>query len=329
MVNYNGEKYLGKYDLADALESFLRTNYPLFEFIFVDNDSTDNSVIIAKEIFKKYPNVKTRILENNTNLGFAGGCEVGLIYAKGDYICLVNNDDKALNSIWLSELVRNIERNEKIGAAFGKKLKWDKPEEVDARGLTMNPVGLIQQTNLKDKISECLIWQTPVLIKRNIIENIGGLFDDDYVILNDDTDSSLRIWFAGYKMLYVPTAVVLHKRSATMKRLPVEFVAFHGRKNTIQTLLKNYELKDLVKWLPVTLCVYTSAMVYYVYRKRLDQVKATLKAMFWNIINLKKTWRKRYYIQRFVRNTGDNAVFKLMRPFSFTDTIKSEKLWPK
>jgi GT2 family glycosyltransferase len=329
MVNYNGERYLGANDLADAIESFLRTNYPNFAFIFIDNNSTDNSIIIAKEIFKKYPHIKTRILQNEKNLGFAGGCEMGLLYAKGEYICLLNNDDKALNSSWLFELMRNTETDGQTGALFGKKLKWDKPEEVDARGLTMNPVGLIHQTTLEDKISECLIWQTPVLIKRSIIEKIGGLFDDDYVILNDDTDSSLRIWLAGYKILYVPSAVVFHKRSATMKSLPVEFIAFHGRKNTIQTLLKNYELKNLIKWLPITLSVYTGAMIYYIYRKRIDQSKATLKALLWNMINLRKIWQKRRYVQDYVRTTDDNAVFKLMPPFNIIYTIKSEKVWPR
>lgn len=329
MVNYNGATYLGENNLKESVESFLRTDYPNFEFIFVDNGSYDNSLKIVQKIFKLYPQKDTKIIINKENLGFAGGCNVGIKHAKGKYICLVNNDDKALNREWLKALVKVLESDSKIGAVFGKKLKWDNPKEVDARGLTMNPAGFIHKTNLEDKISECLIWQTPVLFKREIIKKINGFFDDDYIILNDDTDSSLRIWLAGYKIIYVPTSIVLHKRSATMKNLPVEFVTFHGRKNTIQTIIKNYSFSNLIKWLPITLMVYSIAIIYYLAIERVDQAKATLKAILWNFINFRKIMVKRKIVQKNVRVISDEKIFNLMKPFSFSEILKGEKIWPK
>jgi len=331
MVNYNGIICVGKEELKECVESFLRTDYEDFEFIFVDNASSDGSVEYVKEIFRKYPKVRTKIIVNDRNLGFAGGCNVGISHAKGDYICLVNNDDKALNADWLKELIRVIESDESIGAVFGKKMKWDNPSEVDARGMTINPAGfVVGPPDVGDRLSQCLIWQTPVLFRKKLIKELGGkFFDDDYIILHDDTDSSLRIWLAGYKIIYVPTSIVLHKRSATMKKLPVEFVAFHGRKNIIQTLIKCYTLKRLIKWLPVTLAVYLLLIFYYLNIRRIDQAKATIKAVMWIVLNIKELVRKRMYVQRRVKKVSDEVILRLMKSFSFTELLKQKKTWPR
>jgi GT2 family glycosyltransferase len=330
MVNYNGVKYLGKEDLADAIKSFLETNYESYEFIFVDNNSTDESITVVKSLFQEYPQVQSKIVRNDENLGFAGGCNKGIEKAEGNYICLVNNDDKALDKDWLRELLKVVESDEKIGAVFAKKMKWSNPSEVDARGMTITPAGIVCESDIEDKIAPRLIWQTPVLFRKNLIEKIGGrFFDDDYVILHDDTDSSLRIWLAGYKILYVPTSIVLHKRSATMKQLPVEFVAFHGRKNIIQTIIKNYETKNLIKWLPINLSIYSISIFYYLIVRRFDQAKATTKALQWTVGNLKNILKKRKYVQKKVRRVTDNEIFNLMGSFDFYNLVKRRKTWPR
>lgn len=330
MVNYNGATFVGREDLKEAIESFLTTDYPNFEFIFVDNTSTDDSVKIAEETFLKHPQIPTRIIRNNKNLGFAGGCNVGIEHAEGEYICLVNNDDKAFNPNWLKELVKVIEKDETIGAVFSKKLKWDNPDKVDARGMTINPAGIPCKSNVEDKVTFRLIWQTPVLFRRSLIKEIGGkFFDDDYIILHDDTDSSIRIWLAGYSIVYVPTSVVLHKRSATMKKLPIQFVVFHGRKNIIQTIIKNYSMWNLMKWLPVTLSIYLTATLYYLLIRRFDQAEGTIKALVWVIKNIRNILKKREIVQKKVRKVPDNVVFKLIGRFSLKNIIKGEKVWPR
>lgn len=329
MVNYNGVRYLSEKVLKDSIGSFLSVDYPNFEFIFLDNGSNDESVRVANEVFREYPNVVCKIVQINENLGFAGGCQEGMKYVTGEYIVLVNTDDKALNGNWLMELLKVIRSDKAIGATFAKKLRWDRPKCIDAMGLTMNIAGLITQIGEgkrdekeNDYVHECLIWQTPVMIRKGILERIGGLFDDDYVILNDDVDCSLRIWLAGYKVMLVPTAVVIHKRSATMKHLPAEFVRFHGRKNTIQTLIKNYELNNLIKWLPVLLTIYIIASFYYVLIGRADESKATVKAILWNFTNIKKILRKRTHIQRYVRRVSDRRIMKYMRRFSIEELLR-------
>ena len=67
--------------LTECLESISATDFDNFEIIVVDNASSDNSVSWVKS---NYPNVK--LIENNQNYGYAGGCNIGAEAAIGDYI---------------------------------------------------------------------------------------------------------------------------------------------------------------------------------------------------------------------------------------------------
>ena len=73
--------------LSECLESISNTNFENFETIVVDNASTDNSVASVRS---NYPNVK--LIENDKNYGYAGGCNIGAEAASGDFLIFLNND---------------------------------------------------------------------------------------------------------------------------------------------------------------------------------------------------------------------------------------------
>ena len=73
--------------LSECLESISNTNFENFETIVVDNASTDNSVASVRS---NYPNVK--LIENDKNYGYAGGCNIGAEAAIGDFLIFLNND---------------------------------------------------------------------------------------------------------------------------------------------------------------------------------------------------------------------------------------------
>jgi len=335
MPNYNGLSYIGKRDITNVLLSFLSTNYPDFELIFVDNNSNDGTINFISKTFKIFlMSEKLKIIETGM-MGYTSGCNQAFDMASGKYIVIVNNDDKPCDRVWLKKLILECEKNDKY-VCFGKKVKWDSPKLIDSLGLSINKAGLVKQENIcelsnkfKEK-KEFFAYQTPVAIRKDIIHKMGGyLFDEDYVVLNTDIDLSWRLRLFGYHIINIPEVIVFHKRSATMKQLPIKYVAFQGRKNMLQTLLKNYELKNLIKWLPISLGLYFMSIFYYLTKRRIDQVEATIHAIFWNLINLKKIMRKRKYIQMCVRKTSDESILRLMRPFRFSEIIRSRKPWPK
>jgi GT2 family glycosyltransferase len=73
IVNWNGKKWLEK-----CISSILSQSYSNFEIIFVDNASTDGSIEYLNEHF---PDPRIKIVKSPTNLGFAGGNNLGITYS--------------------------------------------------------------------------------------------------------------------------------------------------------------------------------------------------------------------------------------------------------
>jgi GT2 family glycosyltransferase len=132
ILNFNGKKFLD-----ECLSSVLKSNYPDFEVIFVDNASTDGSVEFVQSNFRGYSNL--RIIRNNRNLGFAEGNNVGAKVAKGEYVVFLNVDTK-VDPNWLKELVTAMESDESIGAAQSKLLQFD-GRTIDSAGDFINFYG--------------------------------------------------------------------------------------------------------------------------------------------------------------------------------------------
>ncbi len=104
--------------LSECLKSIGSTIYPDFEVIVVDNASTDNSVQYVKSNF---PDVK--LIENDRNDGYAGGCNIGADLAQGEYLVFLNNDT-IQNPNWISSLLSTIKSNSQIAAVQPKILNY-------------------------------------------------------------------------------------------------------------------------------------------------------------------------------------------------------------
>lgn len=87
MPVYNGEKYLN-----DAIDSILGQTFQDFEFLIVNDGSTDNSV----EIIKSYDDTRIRLFHNEKNLGVARTLNKGMELARGEYIARMDSDDISL-----------------------------------------------------------------------------------------------------------------------------------------------------------------------------------------------------------------------------------------
>jgi len=94
--------------LSECLESISATNFDNFEIIVVDNASSDNS---ASWVKSNYPNVK--LIENDQNYGYAGGCNIGAEVASGDYLIFLNNDT-VQDKDWISNLIKTINSDDKM-----------------------------------------------------------------------------------------------------------------------------------------------------------------------------------------------------------------------
>lgn len=210
----------GKQDTAECLQSLQRLSYPNARVLLVDNASTDGTVEAVRSHF---PNVE--ILVNETNLRFAGGNNVGIKRAlanNADYVLLLNNDT-IVEPNFLTHLVRAAEGDDSVGMTApkiyyfhqsrliwfaGGKIEWWKGwiSHIGIREVDRGQYDSIREV---DYLTGCCM-----LVKRKVIEQIG-LLDECYFIYGEDADWCIRATRAGYKLLYVPSAVIWHKLSVS------------------------------------------------------------------------------------------------------------------
>ncbi|HEY8662903.1 MAG TPA: glycosyltransferase, partial [Propionibacteriaceae bacterium] len=121
LVNYKGAD-----DTIFCLKAFDDLRWPAdrLELIVVDNDSGDGQ---AERIAQACPNA--RVIQSGANLGFAGGCNLGVDNATGQYVAFLNNDARP-GPRWISAAVEAMESDASIAAVASKVLDWD-GEKID------------------------------------------------------------------------------------------------------------------------------------------------------------------------------------------------------
>ena len=116
LVTYNGEKYL-----EACIKSVFNQSFKDWEFLIMDNASNDRSVKIVDELIKDELRV-TILAKQDKNIGFAGGYNVTIKKAIGEYILLLNQDI-ILEPDYLEKIVNFLDNNKNTGAVIGKILR--------------------------------------------------------------------------------------------------------------------------------------------------------------------------------------------------------------
>ena len=241
ILNYNGIK-----DTLELLDNIVKLDYSNYKIIVIDNASSDGSNLELKKI------TNIDLIENNKNLGFVGGNNIGIKFAlkqKADYILLLNNDT-IVESDFLAKLVNAMESDsgigltgskimnyndrQKIWSAGGGIKKWSKKTFQYGEGKIDD--GSYDEPKEVDFLSGCCL-----LIRREVIEKIG-LLDDDYFMYYEDVDYCLKAKRAGFKVFYVPQSVIWHKVANSSSR---SFRDFYRMRNYILYMNKNFRFTDL------------------------------------------------------------------------------------
>ncbi len=223
IVNWNGKR-----DTGHCLSSLgkLRRRGMKLHVVVVDNGSTDDSV---KQLGKAFPKVTCITL--NTNLGFTGGNNIGITYAMkygSDYVWLLNNDTIVHpNALCLVDAFADEHvgiSGSKIYFAPGHEYHKDRYSEKERGNVFWYAGGSIDWANMYashrgvdevDRGQYDTIETTPfitgcsMMIKRNVIEEIG-LLDEKYYLYLEDLDYGLRAKRAGFHLLYYPKSIIWH-----------------------------------------------------------------------------------------------------------------------
>ena len=205
-----------------CLESLSHITYPETQIVVVDNGSGDDSVAMIRTGFPQ-----AEILETGTNLGYAGGNNVGVRYALaagGDSICILNND-VVVEPAFLGPLLAALQAQPDVGIvtplvaeqsdsgyiwALGSAVNW-RTAEISRLHIGEAVVAWRQREPFEVEIAS----GAAMLVKREVFER-AGLMAEDFFLYYEEVDWCLKVRRAGYRILAVPASVVWHKVSATL-----------------------------------------------------------------------------------------------------------------
>lgn len=232
ILNWNGWR-----DTTECLESLKNISYSNYEVIVVDNGSLkENRRKLITQISRlktKTKKLKLKTIFSSKNLGFAGGNNVVieqiLKKRKSDYVLLLNNDT-LVDKDFLGVLVTTAEKEKSIAMVGPKIYYWanDGPtDRVQSFGRKWNfyfgKASSIDNFNKVDFVIGAVL-----LIKVEVIRQIG-LMDERFFLNFEDNDWCFRAKKEGFTIIYQPEAIVWHKTSRSINRIPNQWIYFSTR----------------------------------------------------------------------------------------------------
>lgn len=305
----------GRSHLHDCLTSLQQQTCQEFEVLLVDNGSTDGSQAYVRDCFPQ-----VRLIELGQNKGFTGACNAGWLAAQGDIIILLNNDT-AVSPTWLAELLNAFHRHPEAGIIASKMLLFDQRDRFHTAGDYYRVDGIpgnrgVWQPDTGQYEQEEYVFGAcggSSAYRRTLLEQIGFL-DDDFFFSCEDVDISWRAQLAGWKVLYVPTAVVYHKLKATGGNITSSY--YDGR-NFLYLIWKNYPTSLLRRhWWPVLRAqLRITAQALRAWRGA--AARARLRGQAAGLVGLLKMLPKRRHIQA-SRRVDDDWITAVLTPVDET-----------
>lgn len=272
------------------LDSLFEVNgYPDIEIIVVDNASTVDPVPGWKI---KYP--AAQFIRSEKNLGFTGGNNLGITYAKGDYLFVINNDTEVTESL-ISRLVATMEQHPQIGVISPKINYFDKPDVLQYTGYTdMNYytarnkcIGQLEKDNGQ---YDYLTGKTgyahgaAMLVRREAMDK-AGVLSDNFFIYYEELDWCERIKKAGYEIWVDMQALLYHKESMTVGKQSA-FKEYYMNRNRILFNRKHAPaFAFFIFAVFFTVAVIPITLLRYIIRKQYNFIPVFRSAIWWNLTN--------------------------------------------
>lgn len=235
IVNYNV-----RYFLELCVDSVLKAAHGFeAEVIVVDNCSTDDSLAMLRE---RFPQVIR--IENQDNAGFSKANNQGVAIARGEYILFLN-PDTVMPEDFFQKTLACLDSKPEIGALgprlidgkgrFAPDAKKSFPSlqvalfkssginRLFPRSAYFNSYYAVhvgeRQTAPVEVLSGCCM-----LLRRLVIDQIGGAFDEDYFMYCEDVDLSYRVRQAGFQNLYFPEATLVHYKGESTRKATLSYI---------------------------------------------------------------------------------------------------------
>lgn len=253
IVNYNV-----KYFLEVCLHSVFRAAGGFdTEVIVVDNNSQDDSCAMIRE---KFPQVL--LIENKDNKGFSKANNQGVEKATGEYILFLN-PDTVMPEDFFRKTVQYMDTHPDAGSLGPRLLDGKGQFAPDSKkSFPTLSVAIFKTTGINKIFSKSPYFNkyyavhigehetAPVevlsgccmLVRRKLLGEIGGAFDEDYFMYCEDVDLSYRIQKAGFKNIYFPEATLIHYKGESTRKATLSYVRIFNE--ALATFVKKHYSKQ-------------------------------------------------------------------------------------
>ncbi|GJM60860.1 glycosyltransferase family 2 protein [Persicobacter diffluens] len=279
-INYNSTAYT-----MDFIASIDKYHGKEVEIIIVDNAS---EVSPKEEILTKFPDVV--VLECETNLGFAGGNNLGYRHASGDFIFFANNDTLFTAGL-LDGLMQVFQDYPGVGLVCPK-IKFFEPYGlIQYAGSTpLNPWTARNSTygaKEKDLGQYDKTYETAfphgaaMMVPRAVIEK-AGMMPEDYFLYYEELDWGAMLKRAGYKLIYNGKVEIIHRESSSIgKSNP--FKTYYMNRNRILFVKRNFpKIHQLFFSLYFGLLAFPKGLLVFALKGEWEHCKALWSAVRWH-----------------------------------------------
>lgn len=303
--NYNGAALL-----PICLEALRRQTRQDFRITIVDDASSDESLTLLRT---DYPEVNIIALEHNSGLAKAINC--GLAATSGEYVVLLNNDTEA-EPTWLQALVGALEQWPQYAFAASKLRLYDQRNVLHSAGDGYHYNGIPfnrgvweidhgQYDESLDVFGPCAgaaAYRRSVLNALAIDEQV---LDEDLFMYCEDVDLNIRARLAGYRTVFVPTAIIYHKLSATGGG---SLASYYCGRNFILVWSKNMPAAAIHKYFFAFIRQQLRITLDALRHMRGDAARARLRGQLAALRDLPRFIAKRAVIQRQQQLISEHAI---------------------
>ena len=197
MPVYNGMRYL-----REAIDSILKQTFEDFEFLIVDDASTDESA----NVVLSYSDDRIRFVQNESNVGQVRCQNIGLGLARGRYIARLDQDDSSL-STRLERQVAVMDSDPRLAVVGTWMSKVD--EHGHETGLLLGKVDDYADYLFTSLTNSLPLYHPSVMFRRDAVMNVNGY--DETLPYCEDQDLWRRLLLVGYRARVIPEPLTRYR----------------------------------------------------------------------------------------------------------------------
>ena len=304
--------------LVECVRSLQGQSYRDFSVIVVDNSGQAR----VRRTAELPPSVT--VIENDHNAGFGGAINQGWRHSPARFVATLN-DDAVADPMWLSELMDAAAADPDVGMCASQ-VRLAGQSQLDSAGMRIAADGSSKQRghgrnprDYRNREEVLLPSGSAALYRCDLFDHLGG-FDEDFFLYCEDTDLGLRAQWAGWRCIYVPTAVVEHRYSHSAGRASA-LKAYYVERNRLAVVVKNFPATALLRAPFASAARYLWHAVYMLRGQGAASefrhggsgfalVWFVLRAHAWLLMNLPALLRKRRAVVRRIQTQTFEALLQ-------------------